>query len=144
MLLLSLLPLRSSFLILFIMIWHIRYLLCYLKTPFGEWGEYIYIKKKQRGVPPLAIRSAAMPQPYPRSPCRALVPRSHGLPVLRVRPCPTAEQIQQQSLAGQMLDTARLVALLPFSTACECVQSIYYFLVTVVSSLLLKCLLYCM
>ena len=54
-----------------------------------------------------------MPQPYPRSPCRALVPRSHGLPILRVRPCPTAEQIQQQSLAGQMLDTAMLVALLP-------------------------------
>ena len=69
-----------------------------------------------------------MPQPY----LPALSPaglRPYGLPVQRVRPCPTAEQHQQQSLAGQMLDTAMLVALLPFSTACECVQSIYYFLV---------------
>ena len=49
----------------------------------------------------------------------------------RVRPGSLWSRIsnQQQSLAGQMLDTARLVALLPFSTACECVQSIYYFLV---------------
>ena len=59
---------------------HIRYLLCYLKVPFGEWGEYIYIKKKQRGVPPRV--------PLPPG---ILVPRLHGLPVLRVRPCPTAE-----------------------------------------------------
>ena len=31
---------------------HIRYSLCYLKTPFGEWGEYIYIYKSTRGCPP--------------------------------------------------------------------------------------------
>ena len=59
---------------------HIRYLLCYLKVPFGEWGEYIYNKEKQRGVPPRV--------PLPPG---ILVPRLHGLPMQRVRPCPTAE-----------------------------------------------------
>jgi len=119
MLLLSLLPLRSSFLILFIMIWHIRYLLCYLKTPFGEWGEYIYIYKFTRGCPP---------QYCP--PC-ALVPRSLRLPVQRVRLL-RSEHIAPNSrttgirCAHPNSTNSRTKAIQP---GCECVGRIYYFLV---------------
>ena len=42
---------------------------------------YIYKEKTKGGAPPGT------------TPPRVLVPRPHGLPMQRVRPCPTAEQI---------------------------------------------------
>ena len=101
---------------------HIRYSLCYLKTPFGEWGEYIYITEKRGGCPPSRYKEGGYAATLsPRSPCCALVPRSHGLPVQRVRPNALGtHRAQQQSLVPRHNPEGCRFA--PFSTACECVS----------------------